>query len=55
MNSIARGQKIPIFSAVGLSRSEMASQVARQASLIQLKDIQDVDGEGSSSIWQTIL
>eukprot|EP00917_Polyrhabdina_sp_WS-2016_P011995 GHVP01026376.1.p1 GENE.GHVP01026376.1~~GHVP01026376.1.p1 ORF type:complete len:499 (-),score=111.82 GHVP01026376.1:236-1732(-) len=37
MNSIARGQKIPIFSAAGLPHNEIASQICRQASLHQPK------------------
>jgi V-type H+-transporting ATPase subunit B len=41
MNSIARGQKIPLFSAAGLPHNEVAAQVARQASLVKLKDTQD--------------
>lgn len=35
MNSIARGQKIPIFSASGLPHNEIAAQICRQASLIR--------------------
>lgn len=35
MNSIARGQKIPIFSAAGLPHNEIAAQIARQAGLVQ--------------------
>ncbi|CAO2612332.1 V-type proton ATPase subunit B, brain isoform [Lemmus lemmus] len=31
MNSIARGQKIPIFSAAGLPHNEIAAQICRQA------------------------
>lgn len=34
MNSIARGQKIPIFSANGLPHNEIAAQICRQASLV---------------------
>jgi V-type H+-transporting ATPase subunit B len=41
MNSIARGQKIPLFSAAGLPHNEVAAQIARQASLVKLKDTQD--------------
>ncbi|KAM0676779.1 Vacuolar ATP synthase subunit B [Binucleata daphniae] len=37
MNSIARGQKIPIFSASGLSHNEVAAQICRQAGLVKLK------------------
>lgn len=35
MNSIARGQKIPIFSAAGLPHNEIAATIARQASLVK--------------------
>jgi V-type H+-transporting ATPase subunit B len=41
MNSIARGQKIPIFSAAGLPHNEVAAQVARQATLVAKKDTMD--------------
>jgi len=34
MNSIARGQKIPIFSANGLPHNEIAAQICRQATLV---------------------
>ena len=36
MNSIARGQKIPIFSANGLPHNEVAAQICRQAGLVRL-------------------
>ena len=35
MNSIARGQKIPIFSAAGLPHNEIAAQICRQAGLVK--------------------
>ncbi len=41
MNSIARGQKIPLFSANGLPHNEIGSQIARQASLVKHKDVLD--------------
>ena len=41
MNSVARGQKIPLFSAAGLPHNEVAAQIVRQASLVQLKDTMD--------------
>ncbi|KAK2177669.1 hypothetical protein NP493_586g00035 [Ridgeia piscesae] len=43
MNSIARGQKIPIFSAAGLPHNEIAAQICRQAGLVKLpsKSVQD--------------
>ncbi|GJD01512.1 V-type proton ATPase subunit B [Colletotrichum higginsianum] len=39
MNSIARGQKIPIFSSSGLPHNEIAAQICRQASLVQKQGI----------------
>ena len=41
MNSIARGQKIPLFSASGLPHNEIGAQICRQASLVKGKDILD--------------
>ncbi|VDK65655.1 unnamed protein product, partial [Onchocerca ochengi] len=38
MNSIARGQKIPIFSAAGLPHNEIAAQIVRQGGLVKLHD-----------------
>ncbi|BBM97087.1 V-type H+-transporting ATPase subunit B [Marchantia polymorpha subsp. ruderalis] len=35
MNSIARGQKIPLFSAAGLPHNEIAAQICRQAGLVR--------------------
>eukprot|EP00300_Choanocystis_sp_HF-7_P030553 c39414_g1_i1.p2 GENE.c39414_g1_i1~~c39414_g1_i1.p2 ORF type:complete len:530 (-),score=123.56 c39414_g1_i1:11-1522(-) len=35
MNSIARGQKIPIFSAAGLPHNQLAAQICRQAGLVK--------------------
>ncbi|KAA8497392.1 V-type proton ATPase subunit B [Porphyridium purpureum] len=36
MNSIARGQKIPLFSGAGLPHNEVAAQICRQAGLVQI-------------------
>ena len=44
MNSIARGQKVPIFSASGLPHKEIAAQICRQAGLVQHK------GKGSQDM-----
>jgi V-type H+-transporting ATPase subunit B len=44
MNSIARGQKIPIFSASGLPHNEIAAQICRQASLIQKHGVTNKGG-----------
>lgn len=41
MNSIARGQKIPLFSAAGLPHNEIGAQICRQAGLVQGKDVVD--------------
>ncbi|KAI9869496.1 MAG: Vacuolar ATP synthase subunit B [Trichoglossum hirsutum] len=50
MNSIARGQKIPIFSAAGLPHNEIAAQICRQAGLVKpTKGIHD-DHEDNFSI-----
>jgi len=38
MNSIARGQKIPLFSAAGLPHNEIAAQICRQAGLVNKGD-----------------
>merc|ERR1711983_697404 len=51
MNSIARGQKIPIFSAAGLPHNEVAAQIARQASLVQQKDTMDGHEENFSIVF----
>lgn len=37
MNSIARGQKIPLFSAAGLPHNDIAAQICRQAGLVKHK------------------
>ncbi|KAK2162464.1 hypothetical protein LSH36_98g04072 [Paralvinella palmiformis] len=44
MNSIARGQKIPIFSAAGLPHNEIAAQICRQAGLVKLPTKGVLDG-----------
>ncbi|CAB0019319.1 unnamed protein product [Nesidiocoris tenuis] len=51
MNSIARGQKIPIFSASGLPHNEIAAQICRQAGLVKRskKSVLD-DQEGNFAI-----
>jgi len=45
MTSIARGQKIPLFSANGLPHNEIGAQIARQASLVKHKDVKDHSDE----------
>lgn len=38
MNTVVRGQKIPIFSAAGLPHNELAAQIARQAAVLGSKE-----------------
>lgn len=45
MNSIARGQKIPLFSANGLPHNEIGAQICRSASLVKHKDVHDNSDE----------
>lgn len=47
MNSIARGQKIPLFSAAGLPHNEVAAQICRQAGLVSTRK-EDEDGDSSN-------
>lgn len=49
MNSIARGQKIPIFSAAGLPHNEIAAQICRQAGLVKIPDSQEEQATGGES------
>uniref|UniRef100_A0A8C2FRP9 Vacuolar proton pump subunit B n=1 Tax=Cyprinus carpio TaxID=7962 RepID=A0A8C2FRP9_CYPCA len=58
MNSIAHGQKIPIFSAAGLPHNEMcfnstiAAQICRQAGLVQKpKDVMDYSSENFAIVF----
>jgi V-type H+-transporting ATPase subunit B len=44
MNSIARGQKIPLFSAAGLPHNEIGAQIVRQAGLVKQPGKGTVDG-----------
>lgn len=45
MNSVARGQKIPIFSGSGLPHNEIAVQICKHAKLIQNKHTVDTSEE----------
>merc|ERR1712142_1124128 len=49
MNSIARGQKIPIFSAAGLSHNEIAAQICRQAGLVNKDGGNNERSDGKSN------
>eukprot|EP00967_Tisochrysis_lutea_P056985 scaffold72189_cov34-Tisochrysis_lutea.AAC.2 len=52
MNSVARGQKIPLFSAAGLPHNEIAAQICRQAGLVKqsIKGTTSDDSEESFAI-----
>jgi V-type H+-transporting ATPase subunit B len=53
MNSVARGQKIPIFSAAGLPHNEIAAQICRQAGLVKkpTKDVHDGHDDNFSIVF----
>lgn len=51
MNSIARGQKIPLFSANGLPHNEIGAQICRQASLVKHKDVMDNSDENFAIVF----
>ncbi|KAH8924889.1 V-type ATPase [Atractiella rhizophila] len=53
MNAIARGQKIPIFSAAGLPHNEVAAQICRQAGLVKKagKGIHDMHEDNFSIVF----
>ena len=50
MTSIARGQKIPLFSAAGLPHNEIGAQICRQASLVKGKDVNDHSEDESEKL-----
>lgn len=51
MNSVVRGQKLPLFSAAGLPHNEIAAQVTRQASLVKGKDVKDHSDENFAIVF----
>merc|ERR1719362_2704842 len=51
MNSVVRGQKLPLFSAAGLPHNEIAAQLCRQASLVKGKDTSDHSPENFSIVF----
>ena len=49
MNTLVRGQKLPVFSASGLPHNDLAAQIARQARVLSKKGKEDEEsGEKSS-------
>jgi len=51
MNSIARGQKIPLFSSACLPHDEIGAQICRQASLVKHKDVHDHSDENFAIVF----
>ncbi|KII61700.1 V-type proton ATPase subunit B [Thelohanellus kitauei] len=51
MNSIARGQKIPIFSAAGLPHNEIAAQIVRQAGLVKAEGSSETTGDNFAIVF----
>lgn len=51
MNSVVRGQKIPLFSAAGLPHNEIGAQICRQASLVAGKDVTDHSDENFAVVF----
>jgi V-type H+-transporting ATPase subunit B len=49
--SIARGQKIPLFSAAGLPHNEIAAQIVRQACLVEKSRVVDESAESFSIVF----
>jgi len=49
--SIARGQKIPLFSAAGLPHNEIAAQICRQARLVQRSAVKDESEENFAIVF----
>jgi len=52
--SIARGQKIPLFSAAGLPHNDIAAQIARQAQLVQMKATLDESDESFAIVFAAL-
>ena len=53
MNSIARGQKIPLFSAAGLPHNDIAAQICRQAgACVCARPL--VEGGGGASVCEQV-
>mmetsp|Transcript_4090 Transcript_4090/g.6020 ORF Transcript_4090/g.6020 Transcript_4090/m.6020 type:complete len:548 (-) Transcript_4090:167-1810(-) len=51
MSSIARGQKIPLFSGAGLPHNEVAAQICRYASLVKTSDRKDESEENFAIVF----
>jgi len=51
MNTLVRGQKLPIFSASGLPHNDLALQIARQATVPEEEDGEDDEGSEFAVIF----
>lgn len=51
LNTLVRGQKLPIFSGAGLPHSLLATQIARQAKVLEREEGQKDKGEGFSVVF----
>jgi V/A-type H+-transporting ATPase subunit B len=48
LNTLVRGQKLPIFSGAGLPHARIAAQIARQAKVIDVNDEGEIKEEGTT-------
>lgn len=48
LNTLVRGQKLPIFSGAGLPHAQLAAQIARQARVLTEQEV--ADGKGSDNV-----
>lgn len=48
LNTLVRGQKLPIFSGAGLPHSQIAAQIARQARVLSEKEV--AEGKGAETV-----
>lgn len=52
LNTLVRGQKLPIFSGAGLPHSKLAAQIARQARMLTLAEVKAHNPETDASFKQ---
>jgi V/A-type H+-transporting ATPase subunit B len=49
LNTLVRGQKLPIFSGAGLPHSQLAAQIARQARVLHKEEVETEGASGSDA------
>ena len=54
INSIAQGQKLPLFSAAGLPHNEIAAQICRQTSHVKSKETTDHPADNLSIVFRAM-